>query len=348
MMARYSTNRWNSGPSHASVASALAFAAIAAATLFDAEAVEEAFVAAPALAHPHPQVEEDAVAEQRLHLLAGTAADVANHPPALTDQDPLLRLGLRPGMGQDGDEPVLALADLVDLDLDSVGDLVVRPVQDLLTDDLGQADLERQVGLLVRWVEERALRHQLDQGLHDVRQAGAGLRAHGKDLPLDIEFGDLGQALDDRCAVEQVHLVEDGDGGQTGSLDGLGDEGVSGADLLVAFDDEERSVRVAQLRVHAPLHALGQRIAWPLDARQVDHDDLPVSAGGDAADGTARRLRPWRGDRDLGPDDLIQQRRFAGVRPTRQSHEACARHSASESITRSCKASIRPSSVSWS
>src|SRR3954452_5777589 len=348
MMSRYSTNRWNSGPSHASVASALAFAAIAAATLFDAEAVEKAFVAAPALAHPHPQVEEDAAAEQRLHLLAGGAADVANHPPALADQDPLLRLGLRPGVGQHRDEPVLALVDLVDLDLDCVWDLVVRPVQDLLADDLRQPDLARQVGLLVRWVEERALRHQLDQRLHDVRQAGARLRAHREDLPLDLELGDLRQALDDRCAVEQVDLVEDGDGGQTGSLDGLRDEAISGADLLVAVDDEERSVRVAQLGVHAPLHALGQRVTWPLDARQVDHDDLPVGAGRDAADGTARRLRPRRGDRHLGADDLIEQRRFAGVRPTRQSHEACARHSASESITRSCKASIRPSSVSWS
>src|SRR5690242_10363810 len=136
MMSRYSTKRSNSGPSQASVASALAFAAIAAATLFDAEAVEKAFVAAPALAHPHPKVEEDAAAEQRLHLLAGAAADVAHHAPAPADQNPLLRLGLRPGMGKDRDEPVLALVDLVDLDLDCVRDLVVGPVQDLLADDL--------------------------------------------------------------------------------------------------------------------------------------------------------------------------------------------------------------------
>src|SRR3954453_17831533 len=112
MMARYSTNRSNSGPSHASVASALAFVAIAAATLFDAEAVEKAFVAAPALAHPHPQVEEDAAAHQRRHLLAGPAADVAHHPPALADEHPLLRLGLRPGVGQPRDQSALALVDL--------------------------------------------------------------------------------------------------------------------------------------------------------------------------------------------------------------------------------------------
>src|SRR4051794_21403231 len=50
--------------------------------LLDAEAVEQAFVAAPALAHAHAQVEEDAAAEQRLHLLARGAADVADHAPA--------------------------------------------------------------------------------------------------------------------------------------------------------------------------------------------------------------------------------------------------------------------------
>src|SRR3954470_7721789 len=162
MMSRYSTKRSNSGPSHASVASALALVTIAAATLFDTEAVEQAFVAPPALAHPHPKAEEDAAAEQRLHLLAGAAADIADHAPSLPDQDPLLRLGLSPRMGQDGDESILALVDLVDLDLDCVRDLVVRPVQDLLADDLRQSHLKRQVGLLLRWVEQRALRHQVN------------------------------------------------------------------------------------------------------------------------------------------------------------------------------------------
>src|SRR5689334_12883145 len=77
MTSRYSTNRSKSGPSQASVAAALAFVAISAPTLFDAEAVKQAFVAAPALAHAHAQVEEHAPAQQGLHLLARATADVA-------------------------------------------------------------------------------------------------------------------------------------------------------------------------------------------------------------------------------------------------------------------------------
>src|SRR3954453_22219019 len=180
-----------------------------AATLFDAEAVEEAFVAPPALADAHPQVEEDAAAEQRLHLLARALADVADHAPALADEDSLLRLGLGPRVREDCDESILALADLVDLDLDRVGDLVVRAVQDLLAHNLRQPNLEREVRLLVGRIEQRALRHQLNERLDHVRDAGSRLRAHGGDLALQLELGDLAKALDDRGAVEQVDLVED-------------------------------------------------------------------------------------------------------------------------------------------
>src|SRR5947208_3819601 len=118
MTSRYSTKRSNSGPSQASVASAFAFAfvAIVRATLFDAQPVQEAFVAAPALPHADAKVEEDAAAEQRLHLLARTGAHVAHHAPALADEDALLRLGLGPRVRDHGDQPVLAFLDLVDLD----------------------------------------------------------------------------------------------------------------------------------------------------------------------------------------------------------------------------------------
>jgi hypothetical protein len=111
-------------------------------TLFDAEPVQEAFVATPTLTHAHAQVQENAAAEQRLHLLTRRATHVANHPAALADEDPLLRLGLGPRVRQHGYEPVLAFVDLVDLDLDRVRDLVVSAMQDLLAHDLGKPHLE--------------------------------------------------------------------------------------------------------------------------------------------------------------------------------------------------------------
>src|SRR3954452_24171468 len=181
MISRNCTKRSNSGPSQAAVASAFALiwpstalcftrtrfpsqrssvnyvvplmvadgAAGSGVALLDAEAVQQALVLAPAAAHAHAQVEEDLAPQQRFHLLAGRGADRADHLAALAHQDPLLRLGLGPRVRGHADQAVLALLQLVDLDLDRVRDLVVRAVQDLLADDLREPDLERQVRLLV-------------------------------------------------------------------------------------------------------------------------------------------------------------------------------------------------------
>ena len=49
------------------------------------------------------------------------------------------------------------------------------------------------------------------------------------------------------------------------------------ADALVAVDDEQRGVGLAQLGLHAPLHPRGQRVARALDARQVGQHELVVA-----------------------------------------------------------------------
>ena len=131
--------------------------------LLDPEPVEQALVPAPVLANPDLEVEEDAAAELALELGAGRRADLLDLAAARADQDPLLGLGLRPDVGVDLDDPVLAVGDLGDLDLDRVGQLVAGATQDLLADQLGEQDLARQVGPLLGREQERALRDELDQ-----------------------------------------------------------------------------------------------------------------------------------------------------------------------------------------
>src|SRR3954452_14341731 len=116
--------------------------------LFDPESVEQTFVPAPVAPYPDGQVEEDLAAEDQFHLASCGGADRADHLAPLPDQDALLRLGLGPGVRDHGDQPVLSLLDRVHLYLDGVRQFVVRAVEDLLPDQLGEPDLERHVGLV--------------------------------------------------------------------------------------------------------------------------------------------------------------------------------------------------------
>src|SRR3954465_8795470 len=123
----------------------------------DPQPVEQALVAAPALAHADAQVEVDLPARHLLHLPARGASDRLDHPPAGADQDALLGLGLGPEAGVDDQRAVVALLELVDLHLHRVRHLVARALERLLADQLGEPDRLGQVALLLRRVQQRPL-----------------------------------------------------------------------------------------------------------------------------------------------------------------------------------------------
>ena len=114
----------------------------------------------------------------------------------------------------------------------------------------------------------------------------------------------------------------------------------------VGGQHEQHGVGVGQRVLHAPLHPLGHRVARALHARQVHQHQLPVLARGDAPDLPAGGLGLVGDDRHLLAHHPVHQRRLAGVRAAGQGDEA--RPHRSPSITRSWSASISPSSVSWS
>src|SRR5690606_31336823 len=66
-----------------------------------AEGAQRGLVVGPALAHAHPGLQEHLGAEQLLHALARTAADLAQARPALADHDRLLAVALDPDHGAD-------------------------------------------------------------------------------------------------------------------------------------------------------------------------------------------------------------------------------------------------------
>jgi len=191
-----------------------------------------------------------------------------------------------------------------------------------------------------------AVRQQRDQLADERLQPGAGARADREDLPVDAQVRRLGQRRNGARAVEPIDLVERGDGAHAGVPDGVGDEAVAGADLLLAVEHEQRDVGVAERALDAALHALGERVARTLDAGQVDEHELPLLPGRDAADLAPGGLRLVRDDGHLAADDPVDQCRLARVGAAGERHEAGARHS--RSSTRRWSASISPPSVSWS
>ena len=82
-----------------------------------------------------------------------------------------------------------------------------------------------------------------------------------------------------------------------------------------AASDEQDGVDVLERLVDRALHPLGERVERPLEAGQVDEDELVVVAVRDPEDAAPRRLRLVRDDRDLPAAERVDERRLADVRP---------------------------------
>src|SRR5437867_5044944 len=75
-------------------------------------------------------------------------------------------------------------------------------------------------------------------------------------------------------------------------------------------------------------HGLMQLVLGLEQTGRIGEDVLRVVFGEQANDGQARGLRLGRDDREMLPDERVEQRRFADVRPTREHDGATPRHDA--------------------
>ncbi len=303
----------------------------------------------PAAANADRQVEVHARAQLAFELAPGGGPRRLDHPPAGSDQDPLLRLRLDPHERADEGQAILACLHLVDHDLDRVRHLLEGAPQHLLAHELGQHHLERLVGAVLGGEEEGALGHQPGEVVAQGLDAAAGARADGEDLVARLERRGRAERRERVRAVEPVDLVDGDDDGHAGTAQGAGDEAVARAHALLGVEDEQRGVGLRHLGLDAVLHALGQCVAGPLDPRQVDEHQLRVLQGGHPADGPSCGLGLVRHDRHLAPDHAVDERRFADVRAPRERDQARAREGRGYHFSSSaCSASISQSSVSWS
>ncbi len=193
--------------------------------------------------------------------------------------------------------------------------LVVSQLQGLLANQFGDLLFLREVRALVGRVIERSFRQQVDQLLAKLADAVAG---HGAHRVESVEVTELRGPLHltrNVAGLQPVDLVERDHHGRAEREDAVGNEAVACADSLARGEDEEDAVDIVEGLVDRALHALGQRIARPLESGQVGKDELVTAAVRDPEDPPTSRLRLVRDDRDLAARERIHERRLANVRP---------------------------------
>ena len=103
---------------------------------------------------------------------------------------------------------------------------------------------------------------------------------------------------------------------------------------LARVDQQADDVGVARPAPGGRDHGAVEPALRRENARRIDEDDLRRAFERDAAHQGARRLHLARDDRDFGADQLVEQRRFAGVGRADQGDEAATRGSCRASLTR--------------
>ena len=96
-------------------------------------------------------------------------------------------------------------------------------------------------------------------------------------------------------------------------------------DALCGVDQQRDEVGILRAAPGGADHGAVEPPARREDAGRIDEDELRRARDRDAAHQRARRLHLGRDDRDLGADQRIEQRRFAGIGRADQRDEAAAR-----------------------
>ena len=275
--------------------------------------------------------------EQRLDLGPRPCPDVPYHRAALADEDLLLRLGLDEDRGAHD-----LFLHLLELDGNRVRHLVARQPERLLADQLGELQVDREVGALLLREVERSLRQQPDELVPELRDSVAGLRAHRVER-VEVPEPRRGVHLRrDVSRLEPVDLVERDHDGHAEPEHARGDEAVAGSDPLPRGEDEEDGLHFLEGGVDRLLHPLGELVERPLEARQVCECELVVVAVRDPEDAPPRRLRLVGDDRDLAAAQGIDESGLPDVRPSGDGDDSRPHRSSPIHGAR------RPQSVTWS
>ena len=130
--------------------------------------------------------------------------------------------------------------------------------------------------------------------------------------------------LHDLGGIGLIGLGEHQDLLAAGTLNTLGDPGVSPADGLGGIDQKRDDVHVVELKQGALVKLGAQAVLGLVNTRGIDEDQLVAGAIDHGAHTATSRLRHRRGDGDLLAVAGVEQRGLAGVGTADQGNKAAA------------------------
>ena len=237
-----------------------------------------------------------------LELLARGAADRLDRLPARADEDALLGVGLRPDGGAHERQPVGALLDLLDLDLDGVRHLLAGAPQHLLAHELGEHAPPRSGRCAPRAGSRTGPRAAGPRGAR---------RAVAMPVPRRADTGKISSATPRSAAAwstgttarlpRRSILLTAITTGTFAPASASAMKRSPGPMPCSPLIDEQRGVGLRQLALDRVLHALGERVARALHARAGRRAPSGArgrwprrgSRGGWSA-ACRRRSPPWR------------------------------------------------------
>ena len=268
---------------------------------------------------------------------------------ALADHDRLLAVALDQDLLADGGRTVRAVLPRLGLDRGGIRQLLVELVDDLLAGQLGRDHPVGGIRHLVLGVEPGTFGQRLGEGLLDVGDAIALRGAdheHLVGLEPRAEVGDKASSLSFRMRSILLRTRNKG-WSRSGEIgDDALDPGVSPASASIT----------STIRSASPAPAPGRRDHRPVEpplrlenARRIDQQDLRFAMDRDAHQPRARRLRLGADDRDLLPDQRIDQRRLARIGRADHRDKAragrsfnCSSSAAAAAVSASCLLILRP------
>src|SRR5215475_11509861 len=252
------------------------------------------------------------------NLFACGFADALDGLPAFAKHDLALTFALYINGLLDADVAGAQLLPDLGLNRRVVRQFLVQPLEQFLAGDFGGKLSDWRIRHLISWIKPWPGRNALRKPGFEIRNTVAGQRRnHEGRFEPSGRVGRLRQ-IQQRFLRHHINLVED----QHLRWPYVSEFAENAFRLLVQpfagineHADQISLMRAAPRRRH---HGAVEPPPRRKYAGRVDENELRLASNGNAADQSPRRLHFVRYDTDLGADQCIKQRRFAGIRRTDQ------------------------------
>ena len=210
---------------------------------------------------------------------------------------------------------------------------VFSQVQQLLADDLGNDQSLRLIGNHVVGVIFRTDRQEFFDLVEEIVDVGSVRRADRNDRRETSPRGVFGEDRQQFFAIEQIDLVDDQNHRTLGRLQPLENVFLAAAEFFIGVDHKQNYVDFFQRTFRRAEHVFAELELRFMNAGRVEENHLRVVDCQNALNARARRLRLIGSDRDLLPDQSIDQRRLADIRTSDHRREAGLEFRAAHLIT---------------